>query len=297
LLTIFAEPEFLFFGTIDVANYINFNGDIIRSDEPVIIADNRGLRYGDGIFETMRIGDGSIIFSSYHFDRLFSGIRLLQFDHPAFFSREILEQEIIDLCTKNHHQDAARVRLAVFRGKGGLYDPENHNPNYIIESWPLAYDMININDKGLRIDIFPDARKSTDIFSNLKSNNYLLYAMGALYAKKNLLNDCLILNSHDRICDTTIANIFCMKDNEVFTPALSEGCVSGVMRRHLLTTLPDAGFAIHEIEMEIDWLQTVDEIFLTNALYGIRWVEYFQNKLFSSKISFFIYNKFIRDSR
>jgi len=278
-----------------VGDYINFNGNIVRSDQPVITTESRGFRYGDGIFETMRVTAGSIIFSEYHFDRLFSGIQLLQFEQPAFFTREVLAQQINDLCKRNNHQASARVRLVVFRGKGGLYDPENHIPNYVIESWPLAGDNSDIEKEGLTIDIFPDARKSTDIFSNLKSNNYLPYAMGALYAKKNGLNDCFILNSHGRICDSTIANIFCIKDKIIFTPGLSEGCVSGVMRRYLFASLLAAGFTVQEKEMEPAWLQTADEIFLTNAIFGIRWVEYWRDQSFQNKITSSIHQRFIKN--
>ena len=287
--------NFLFSELLPVGNYINFNGNIVRSHEPVITAESRGLRYGDGIFETMRIAGDSIVLSTFHFDRLFSGIQLLQFDQPAFFTREILTQQINDLCSINNHRPWARVRLTVFRGKGGLYDPENHIPNYIIDSQPLAAYNESINKEGLVIDIFPDARKSMDVFSNLKSNNYLLYAMGALYAKKNQLNDCLLLNSQDRICDSTIANIFCVKDKTVFTPYLSEGCVSGVMRRYLLIKLAEAGFSVQEKEIEVDWLQTVDEIFLTNSIYGIRWVQYLRDRSFKNEITSSIYQRVIKN--
>ena len=88
----------------------------------------------------------------------------------------------------------ARIRLMVFRGNGGIFDPENLLPNYIIETWPLANEA-RLNENGLVLDIFPDAKKSCDIFSNFKSNNYLPYIMAGLYAKKNKLNDCIVLNS------------------------------------------------------------------------------------------------------
>jgi len=277
-----------------VGDYINFNGTIIRSDEPVISSDNRGFRYGDGIFETIRVVDNAIELSAYHFDRLFSGIQLLQFEKPAY-TREMLVEQINDLCRKNNHQSAARVRLVIFRGKGGLYDAENHIPNYIIESWPLADNNREINKEGLHIDIFPDGRKAIDVFSNLKSNNYLLYAMGALYAKKNNLGDCFILNSQERICDSTIANIFFIKNKTIFTPPLSEGCVAGVMRRHLMNKLSEAGFMVCEKETDIEWVRHADEIFLTNSILGIRWVQFWGDQSFKNKITFDIYDNVIKN--
>ena len=93
---------------------------------------------------------------------------------------------------------------------------------------------MQLNENGLVIDVFPGARKSCDSFSNLKSNNYLPYVMAGLYAKKNKLNDCIVLNSFDRVCDSAIANIFIVEKDKIFTPPLSEGCVAGVMRRWML---------------------------------------------------------------
>jgi branched-chain amino acid aminotransferase len=280
-----------------VGDYINFNGSMIRSDEPVISAQSRAFRYGDGVFETMYVKKGVVQLSIYHFDRLFSGIHLLQFIEPSFFSREILTQQIKNLCEKNNHVSAARVRLAVFRGAGGLYDTENLAPNYIIESWPIEDEKLNMSTEGLHVDIFPDGRKSMDIFSNIKSNNYLLYAMAALYAKKNNLSDCFIINSNGRVCDSSIANVFCVKDQTIYTSPLSEACIAGVMRRHLMNNLPKSDLPVKELPMEIDWLQTADEIFLTNAISGVRWIKQWGHRSFKNEIASFIFEKHIKNTR
>ncbi len=276
-----------------MSSYINFNGTIIPSGNPVITADNRGFRYGDGVFETIKVVNRSILLSSYHFHRLFAGLKLLAFDLPQNFTAETLAAQINTLCKKNKHANA-RVRLAVFRGNGGLYDPENNLPNYIIQSFALepAFDGIG---KGLVIDIFPDGRKAIDAFSNLKSNNYLVYAMAALHAKKNQLDDCIILNSHENICDSTIANIFCIKGNTVFTPALSEGCVAGVMRRYLLSALPGLGLSVEETKITGNFLVSSNEIFLSNAIAGIKWVKGFRGHSYKNEMSAFIHASLLKN--
>ncbi len=261
--------------------FINHNGNLLPSDQPVIGAANRGFRYGDGVFETIRVTAGQIALVNYHIERLFSGMNLLQFERPASFTQDMLTRQIIALCEKNNHSPSARVRLSVFRGNGGLYDPENHLPNYIIETWPLQEIP---DEKDLRTGIFPDGRKTMDLFSNLKSANYLIYAMAALYAKNQGLDDCLILNSAGRICDSTIANIFCVKKGIICTPPLSEGCVAGVMRRHLLEQAAHAGYKVLEMEMDASFLLGADELFLTNALRGIRPVKQLGDKNYGSKI-------------
>jgi branched-chain amino acid aminotransferase len=113
--------------------------------------------------------------------------------------------------------------------------------------------------------------------------------MGAFYAKENRLDDCLILNSYGRICDATIANVFWVKDKSVYTPPLSEGAVAGVMRRHLLNILPQKDYRMEEKILEIADLKEADELFLTNATFGIRWVKEFQRREFKNTLSATIY--------
>ena len=256
--------------------YVNFNGKIHLSGEPVLLASNRGFRYGDGLFETIKVVNGRIQLEGYHFERLFSGLLLLKYEMPGLFTEEKLKDLIIQLCQKNKCINLARVRLSVFRGNGGLYD-DDRSLQYMIECWPLSHSICKLNDNGLAIDIFPDARKSCDKFSNLKSANFLLYSMAALYAKEHKVNDCLVLNTLGNIADSSIANVFILKDGIVSTPALGQGCVNGVMRKYVIQKMRDVGCQVLESKILIEDVETADEIFLTNAITGIRWVKQFRD--------------------
>ena len=273
-------------------NSICFNGRIVRGNEPHLLVSNRGYRYGDGLFETMKVVKGIILSEVYHFERLFGGLSLLKFTVPKLFTTEKLAEDILHLCKKNECENLARVRLSVFRGNGGLYD-EDRTPGYIIECWPLNVSVNRLNENGLVIDIFPDAQKSCDKFSNLKSANFLPYSMAAQYARENKLNDSLILNTSNRIADSTVANVFIEKDGIIITPALKEGCVNGVMRRSLVEKLRAMSYELREAELTINDLQTADEVFLTNAINGIRWVRQFRDKIYTNEKTVDIYNRFI----
>ncbi|TAL50989.1 MAG: aminotransferase class IV [Chitinophagaceae bacterium] len=269
--------------------FINHNGKLSEAKEPVISAANRSYRYGDGVFETMKILRGKIILENLHFERLMTSLQTLKIKMPKLITAEHLQNEILELSKKNNCGEKARVRLSVARGNGGLYDSDD-NFQYIIECWPLSETSDKLNENGLVIDIYPDARKSIDMFSNLKSANYLPYVMAALYARDNKFNDCLILNIHERICDATIANVFWIMDGVVFTPPLTEGCVAGVMRRFLLENMQDAGYAMREQEFIIDNLEHADEVFLTNTIQGVRWVKKFRDKTYTNTTTQKIYN-------
>lgn len=249
------------------------------------MVDNRSYRYGDGLFETMRVVSRKISLETYHFERFFSGLKTMRYELPVLFTAEKLRLEILLLCEKNGCDALARVRLSAFRGNGGLYEGPDEL-QYVIECWPVSESINQLNGNGFVIDVYPEARKSCDKFSNIKSANFLPYVMAARYANENKLNDCLVLNVHDRIADATIANVFIIKNESIFTPPLSEGCVSGVMRRHLLAKLK-----VEEMVLTVESMLSADEIFLTNAMTGIRWVKQFRNKTYSNLQTSKIYSE------
>jgi len=274
-------------------DYFNFNGKMYPGGSPVVGADNRGLRYGDGLFETMKMKSGKIIFEDEHFARLWKGLNVLQFDIPKHFSAGKLQKEIGLLANKNKHQAAARIRLNVFRGDGGLYDAKNHVPNFIIQSWLLPEGNGEWNSNGLVMGIYEDAKKSCDILSNLKHNNYLPYVMAALAAKKEKWNDAILLNTHGRICDTTIANIFIIKDKVVYTPSLSEGCVAGIMRKSVIRHLLNTNHELVEKDINTETLLTADEVFLTNSIYNLRWVQRIGDSIYGNLATQKMFSSFL----
>jgi len=280
----------------EAMNQVNLNGKLFHADEPVLFASNRGYRYGDGLFETMKLKEGKILLEQYHFERLFNGLHILRFEIPSLFNADKLRQEILHLCKRNECEKLARIRLSVFRGNGGLYEDLNVL-HYLIECWPLPETTMEINQNGLDVGIFPGGRKNADQFSNLKSSNFLLYSMAAIFAREQKWNDCLVLNTSDRLCDATTANIFIIKNGIFKTPALSEGCVAGVMRRKLIEVIRAENAPVNSVEesgLQIDELLNADEVFLTNAIHGIRWIKKVNDKIYSNKQTVDIYSKFLR---
>lgn len=264
--------------------HFNHNGKLYAEGTPVITASSRGLRYGDGLFETIKYDNGQLLLADEHFARLWNGMQVLQLQVPKHFTPEKLEEEIVTLAKKNGHDKKARIRITVYRGDGGLYDAANHFPNYIIEAGELP-ESDTLNSNGLALGIYTDVKKGIDILSNLKHNNYLPYVMAALHAKENKWNDAIVLNTERRICDTTIANIFIIKDEVIYTPALTEGCVAGVMRNHLIRQLPALNFKVIEKQISIEELMDADEVFLSNSIYTIRWVQSIADKTYGNSLT------------
>lgn len=271
----------------------SWNGKLINQDQVMISPDNRSFRYGDGCFETIKVLHGNIILPELHFNRLFASLELLQLTKPTFFTKQYFQDQIIQVIKANNHTASSRVRLTMFRDEIRLEQNAHFEPKFIIQSWEAKEELSFYNEQGFSIDFYLDAKKSYDRFSGIKSNNYLPYLMGAIWAKQQGLDDAIITNSHGSISDSTIANVFIISDGLVKTPSLNEGCVDGTMRKYLLACFKREGIAFVETALTIEDMTTASEVFLTNAMYGIRWVKSFQKTNYTNQTSSFFYEKFL----
>ncbi len=278
---------------MNTEGFLNFNGKVFRNDKLLISPDNHSFSYGDGCFETMKMLNGKIILEAYHLERLFSSLQTLQFNKPSFFISDAFKSEVMELVKRNKHKKSARIRITISRGNGGLYDTENNDPNYLIQSWDLNVSNNKINENGLLLDVYTKSRKACDDFSHIKSNNFLCYVMGALWAKEHKLNDAVLLNPHNKITDTTLANLFLVKDGIIKTPALTEGCIAGVTRKYLLKCIKDEGMPVEETSITVDELLQSSEVFLTNAIRGIRWVREIGKSNYKTQLAAVLHKKCI----
>ena len=267
-------------------NLVCLNGTLLPADVPVLTAQNRSFKWGDGIFETIKVWNNQILLEPEHFERLFSGLTLLNIQAAAGQLQEEISKNILLVCQENNCTRSARVRLALFRD-------ENNNAQYLIEAAPLEPTINEWSTNGLVVDIYPYARKSMDAFSNLKSASYLPYVLAAAYAKDHHLDDVLVLNHDGDIADSSRANVFLIKNEIILTPPLQQGCINGVMRRFLIDSFKLHKLIVQQKEINEADLLAADEVFLTNCIQDIRWVSQFRSKVYGHHISQRLYHAVI----
>ncbi len=268
------------------------NGQWIDSPSDTISTDSRCFRYGAGLFETIRFENQRAPLWAGHMDRLLHSIRQLNWQLPALFTTERLFQDVIRLIQKNKIPSSARVRITVSNGQGGLFDGDG-KLSFLIEAWPLDPARREFNSNGWVLGLYEDARKSTDALSELKSTSALIYAQAAQFAKLQKWNDALVLNSDRCIADSCIANLFIVKDDTLITTDRGQGAVSGVMQTWLLEEVKDTMEVQRRPIFPEDLLQA-DEVFLTNALFGIRWVGAYGDKRYVQTVAARLYQRHIR---
>lgn len=252
--------------------YILYNDEFILADQPVLAVSNRGFKYGDGLFESMRMINGKLKHPEQHAARLREGMVALKMDGSSLVDEYFLKQKTAELAKKNKYKGNVRFRLSVYRKGEGLYTPESNKSGYVLESTMLNESDYQLNKKGLIIDVYDELTKPINILSNYKTSNALIYVMAGLFKQQHRLDDVFMLNQHGFLCESMSSNVFVVYDKQIYTPALSEGCVAGVMRNVVMDLAKDNGIAIIEAQLNPEVLKEAEEVFVTNAVGGIRWV-------------------------
>ena len=265
--------------------YILLNDEFFLEEEAVIKANNRAFRYGDGLFESMRMCNGKLQFAELHADRLRLGMKALKIEGHAIIDSYFLSQKTTELVKKNKFTGNVRFRLSVFRNEGGFYTPINNKCGYLLEAMPLNENTYELNKKGLIVDVYDEITKPINKLANHKTSNALLYVMAGLYKKQHRLDEALLLNQNGFLCEGISANVFVVYQKQIYTPALSEGCIAGVMRSVILTLCKTHDIPVIEAQINPEILKEAEEVFMTNAVNGISWVMGYDKKRYFNEVT------------
>ncbi len=273
---------------VEESKYISYNGNILLTENFKPEFNNRAFQYGDGLFETMHALGTNVQFFYEHIERLIRSMKALKMEVPVRFSIDTLglQKEITKLLTKNRIYKGGRVRLTVFRQNGGFYSPKNNEVNYLIQTEHLSSDNYELNSKGYHIDIFEEIPKPINILSALKTTSSIFYVMAGIFKSENKLDECLLINEKGNIVEGVSANIFIVKENNIYTPSLKSGCLDGIMRKKVMDIAKSEGFTVYdEIPIQLSDIMAADELFFTNAITGIKWVLSFKQRRYYHKIA------------
>ncbi|MFA6262168.1 MAG: aminotransferase class IV [Bacteroidia bacterium] len=236
----------------------------------------RAFVYGDLLFETMAVVEGNIRHVRDHAARLNAGLKYLGL--PATMDVNKLESLLRPAVRE---QSQARIRLIAYSKADGFYRSSSKDVQFEVEVFPLPDEQKKIQQIG----IYPGDWKPTSPLSNFKTGNALVYIQALKFAADKGWDDVLILNQYGHICEAASSNLFWVKDGQLFTPPLSEGCVMGVMRAVLLRHLPMHDFELEEKPAVLMELLQADELFLTNAIHRIQSVECLDGKLYADTLT------------
>jgi len=266
---------------------ININGNLVEDKDATISVFNRGLAYGDSVFETLRVINGKIIFWEDHYFRLMSSMRIMRMEIPANFSPEFLEEEIIQLLKNNQLSNSpARVRFTVFRTTGGFYRPDTLDIEYIITSESLNDPFYLLNAEPYEVELFKDHYVTSGLLSTIKSNNRAVNVLGSIFAKENDYQNCLLINEKKQVVEALNGNIFIVNGNKIKTPPLQDGALNGISRKQIISVVKKMiDLEIEESSISPFELQKADELFISNVIVGVQPISKYRKKEYDNTVS------------
>lgn len=264
---------------------INYNGQLLSNDHHISNS-NRAFLFGDGVFETLKIYNNSILFLEDHYFRLMASMRIVRMQIPANFTLEYFESQILVLVDVLHISESARVRFTVFRNDGGYYLPQTRDVSFLIQASKLDNKEYQFDDSNYEVDLYKDFLVPKTLLSTLKTTNKMLFITGSIYANENGLQNALVINNDKNVVEALNGSLFMLMSNTLITPPLSEGCLNGMMRKQLLSLAKkiEGLHVIEEIISPFD-LQKADELFITNIIVGIQPITRYRKKNYTSTIA------------
>lgn len=270
---------------------INFNGNVLEQEKNVL-TQNRAFLYGDGVFETLKIVNGKILFLEDHYFRLMASMRVVRMEIPMNFTMEYFEEQILNLVRQKEISSSARARITVFRNNGGLYLPKTNEVSYLIHATPLENAVYVLNTASYEVDLYKDFYVTKQLLSSVKTTNKLINVTGSIFAHENGLENCILLNDTKNVVEVLQGNLFMVTGKKLITPPVSEGCLNGVMRKQILALAKKMdGIEVYEEIISPFDLQKADELFLTNVITGIQSITKYRKKEFTANLAHLLVQK------
>ncbi len=240
------------------------DGEAIPVSEATVPCVDRGLQYGDGVFETLRAEGGAAFFLEAHLARLASGLATLRIDCP---DASALAREGVRAVLEKLGGTTATVKIIVTRGvgPGGPSVVGDFRAGILVTAREDAADR----PERMRAITSHVVRNERSPLTRVKSLNYLEMILARAEATDAGADEAIVLNTSGRVAEASAANVFAVLDGRLVTPSLDEGCLPGIIRAEVIRLAQASGSDCHEGRLELGSLRRAEEAFLTNSRIGV----------------------------
>jgi len=237
--------------------YIHFNGKLVNSLEPHVLAGSEAFLYGYGLFETIKVYRGKLYFLNEHWERMQAGCKILGLDLKI--ELQTLSGYCYELIQANQLKEGG-LRITYAKNGSEYY--------LVITTRATSYSK-EVYKKGFKLTFARFQRNPHALLVGIKSNNYLENLLALNEAKQRGFDEAVFCNIYGKVCEGAISNIFFVKDNKVFTPAEDCGLLPGIVRQKILELACMQGIIIETGQFTPEELIGAEEIFITNSLLDI----------------------------
>jgi branched-chain amino acid aminotransferase len=244
------------------------NGHVLEPGAPEVTLLNRSFKYGDGLFETLRVYQGHILFLPQHLQRLNRGMERLGYAYEAATWLPAMTQALQRSLQLNQIDQHGRLRLHVYRAGPGAYAPLEDTPYYLIEAYALKHNPY-VESPPLHLTVYADWSIQPTPLSGCKTAAALPYVLAARHARQTGHDQSLLLNG-DHVVEADSSNVFLIAQQKLITPPLSLGGLPGVMRETIMQVAREVKVPVQEKKFRLRDLRQAEEVFLTNVVRGIQ---------------------------
>ena len=237
--------------------WIYLNGELVQQETATVSALDRGLLYGYGLFETMRSYGGRVFRLEEHYQRLCRGAERVGIEAP--FSLADLAGATTGVLQRNGLEDA-RVRLMLTAGAEGAAG------SVILLAREVTEYPRQLYRRGMSALVTPVRRNETSPLSGVKSLNYLENLLVREDARRQGVDEAILLNTRGLVAEGSASNVFLVLDGRLVTPNLSSGCLAGVTRQAVLELAAESGLEVIETDVELAAFEDASEAFLTGSV-------------------------------
>ena len=245
------------------------NSEFINEQYLIIKSSNRAFNYGDGFFETIKIINTKPFNFPAHYARFSLACVILKLRNEETVCS--LLSVINNLINQNNLINGS-VKIHISREEGGRYQPKSQNCEMMINTCSGFGFEQNI---PVSLCLFSDEVKTMGRLSNIKSVNAAVSVLGAIHAKELGFENAILRNTKGSYIEATNSSLFILKDNVIYSPPLSDGCIDGTMRAWVLSI-----YKVIEKSLCLADIKQSDEVFITNALTGITAVKGVEETIF-----------------
>ena len=241
-----------------------------QPSDSISISD-RGMLYGQSLFETIAVKQQKPLLLQQHLLRLSAGCRRLFIP----LDLQALEHEISAFIATNKERTAIlRVTITMGEGGRGYLNPVVPKPNRILSLYTSTPQPKHYWQEGIVLGLVELQLSSQPNLAGMKHSNRLEQILARSEWQEGW-QEALLLNQCNQVIEATQSNVFIVNDNTIITPELSQNGVAGVMRDYLLNVADKIGVETQIMSLSLSDISAADEIFVTNSLIGLWPVKYF----------------------
>jgi 4-amino-4-deoxychorismate lyase len=233
--------------------------------ETCIEIQDRGFQYGDGLFETIAVVNGSCPLWNYHIQRLQRSCEQLQLNFSDF---DLLSEDIKQL---NEHKKKGIIKIIITRGTGtrGYRYPEVDNITRVVMYHPWTDYPASNWQEGVSVTKCKTRLAQQPALAGLKHLNRLEQVIARNEWQDKNIAEGLMFDTENNLIEGTFSNILLVKNAQIFTPELNLSGVSGVMREYIIQQARELAITINICQLRDSDITQADEIFMCNSLIGI----------------------------